>query len=159
MGLHIVLYQPEIPYNTGNVGRTCLATNSSLHLIKPLGFSIEDKAVKRAGLDYWKHVNVSVHDDIDHLYEAYPEGEFYFIENFGTSYYDDHDYSNIEKDIFFIFGNETKGFPHERLVGKEDQCFRVHMAEHDLVRSLNLSNTVAIILYEALRQRRFPKMN
>ena len=135
MGLHIVLFQPEIPFNTGNVGRTCLATNTSLHLIKPLGFSIDDKSVKRAGLDYWKHVDVSIYETIDHLYEQYPHGEFYYIENFGTGYYDEHDYSDQEKEIFFIFGNETRGFPRELLAAKEDKCFRVHMAENDKFRS------------------------
>lgn len=158
MPLHIVLYQPEIPYNTGNIGRTCLATNTALHLIEPLGFSLDDKSVKRSGLDYWPHVDLSVYQQLDDLFAKYPHGEFYYIENFGESYYDDHDYADVEKDIFFIFGNETKGFPRDLLVGKEDRCFRVHMAEHDLVRSLNLSNTAAIIIYEALRQQGFPNM-
>ncbi len=154
VGLHIVLYQPEIPANTGNIARTALATNASLHLIRPLGFSTDDKMLRRAGLDYWHDVDINYHDSLDELYEIYPNGSFYYIENFGTKHYSDFDYSNQEEDIFFVFGRETDGIPKELLVGKEDQCLRIHMT--DKVRSLNLSNTAAIIIYEALRQQGFP---
>lgn len=157
MGLHIVLFQPEIPANTGNIGRTCLATNTSLHLIHPLGFQIDDKTVRRAGLDYWHHVKLHEYDLLDELYAKYPEGIFYFIENFGTKHYTDADYSNVDLDIFFIFGRETSGIPRELIAGKEDHCLRVHMT--DKVRSLNLSNTAAIIIYEALRQQDFHQLN
>lgn len=153
MGIHIVLYQPEIPANTGNIARTCLATNTTLHLIRPLGFSTDNKMLKRAGLDYWKNVKVMEYDSINHLYEKYTNGTFYYIENFGTKYYTDGDYSNVDEELFFIFGKETKGIPRELIAGKEDNCLRVHMT--DKVRSLNLSNTAAIVLYEALRQQRF----
>lgn len=153
MSLHIVLYQPEIPANTGNIGRTCLATNATLHLIHPLGFSTDDKMLKRAGLDYWHDVDIKEYQSITELYQAYPEGNFYYIENFGTKYYTDYDYSNVNEDIFFVFGRETNGIPRELIKGKEDKCLRVHMTEK--VRSLNLSNTAAIVVYEALRQQQF----
>ncbi|RKQ28653.1 tRNA (uridine(34)/cytosine(34)/5-carboxymethylaminomethyluridine(34)-2'-O)-methyltransferase TrmL [Oceanobacillus halophilus] len=156
MSLHVVLFQPEIPANTGNIGRTCLATDTTLHLIRPLGFSTDDKMLRRAGLDYWKNVDVHEYDSIQELYDKFPDGEFYYIENFGTKHYTDYDYSETDKDIFFVFGRETNGIPKELLIGKEDRCLRIHM--NDKVRSLNLSNTAAIILYEALRQQNFPKL-
>ncbi|AXI08656.1 tRNA (uridine(34)/cytosine(34)/5-carboxymethylaminomethyluridine(34)-2'-O)-methyltransferase TrmL [Oceanobacillus sp. 143] len=156
MSLHVVLYQPEIPANTGNIGRTCLATDTTLHLIHPLGFSTDDKMLRRAGLDYWKNVDVKEYASIQELYQLYPNGEFYYIENFGTKHYTDYDFSNQERDIFFVFGKETTGIPKDLLIGKEDKCLRIHM--NDKVRSLNLSNTAAIILYEALRQQGFPTL-
>jgi len=154
VSVHVVLFEPEIPANTGNIGRTCLATDTKLHLIHPLGFSTEDKAVRRAGLDYWKDVDIEEHQTIFDLYEQYPEGKFYYIENFGTKHYTDFDFSNTEEDLFFVFGKESTGIPKDLLVGKEDQCLRIHM--NDKVRSLNLSNTAAIIVYEVLRQQGFP---
>lgn len=156
MSLHVVLYQPEIPANTGNIGRTCLATDTTLHLIRPLGFSTEDKMLRRAGLDYWKHVDVHEYDSVQELYEKYPEGNYYYIENFGTKHYSDFDFSQKEEEIFFVFGRESTGIPKELLIDKEDKCLRVHM--NDKVRSLNLSNTAAIIIYEALRQQGFPNL-
>ena len=153
MSLHVVLFEPEIPANTGNIGRTCLATDTKLHLIHPLGFSTEDKAVRRAGLDYWKNVDIEEHQSIVDLYDKFPEGKFYYIENFGTKHYTDFDFSNPKEDLFFVFGKESTGIPKDLLVGKEDQCLRIHM--NDKVRSLNLSNTAAIIIYEALRQQGF----
>ena len=157
MGLNIVLYQPEIPANTGNIARTCLATNTSLHLIHPLGFSTDDKMLRRAGLDYWKNVTIYEYESIDELYEKYKQGTFYYIENFGTKYYSDFDYSNPEEELFFVFGRETNGIPKTLIEGKEDQCLRVHMS--DKVRSLNLSNTAAIVIYEVLRQQGFPNLS
>ncbi|WP_164215980.1 tRNA (uridine(34)/cytosine(34)/5-carboxymethylaminomethyluridine(34)-2'-O)-methyltransferase TrmL [Virgibacillus sp. YIM 98842] len=154
MSLHVVLYQPEIPANTGNIARTCLATDTMLHLIHPLGFSTEDKMLRRAGLDYWKHVDIQEHDSIESLYGKYPEGSFYYIENFGNQKYTDFDFSQTEKELFFVFGRETNGIPRELLEGKEDRCLRIHM--NNKVRSLNLSNTAAIIIYEVLRQQGFP---
>lgn len=156
MAIHVVLYQPEIPANTGNIARTCLATDTVLHLIHPLGFSTDDKAVRRAGLDYWKNVEIMHHNCIDDLYALYSGGEFYYIENFGTKRYTEFDFQNTEQDLFFVFGKESTGIPKELLIGKEDRCLRVHM--NDKVRSLNLSNTAAIIIYEALRQQEFPNM-
>ncbi|MBY7142990.1 tRNA (uridine(34)/cytosine(34)/5-carboxymethylaminomethyluridine(34)-2'-O)-methyltransferase TrmL [Virgibacillus sp. NKC19-3] len=157
MSLHVVLFQPEIPANTGNIARTCLGTDTTLHLIHPLGFSTDDKMVRRAGLDYWKHVDIQEYDSLDELYETYPKGRFYYIENFGTNYYTDYDYSNTNEDIFFVFGRETNGIPKDLLEGKEDQCLRIHM--NDKIRSLNLANSAAILIYEALRQQHFPKMH
>ncbi|MFD1849948.1 tRNA (uridine(34)/cytosine(34)/5-carboxymethylaminomethyluridine(34)-2'-O)-methyltransferase TrmL [Oceanobacillus bengalensis] len=156
MSLHVVLFQPEIPANTGNIGRTCLATDTTLHLIRPLGFSTDDKMLRRAGLDYWKDVDVHEHDSLEALYNIYPDGEFYYIENFGTKHYTDYDFSDSSKDQFFVFGRETNGIPKELLVGKEDRCLRIHM--NDKVRSLNLSNTAAIIVYEVMRQQGFPTL-
>lgn len=155
MALHVVLYQPEIPANTGNIARTCLATNTELHLIHPLGFSTDDKMVRRAGLDYWYHVTINEYDSIEELYKKYPDGEYYYIENFGTKSYVDYDYSNVEQDIFFVFGRESSGIPKELIAGKEDRCLRIPMT--DQVRSLNLSNAAAIVIYEALRQQQFPQ--
>ncbi|MBO1005348.1 tRNA (uridine(34)/cytosine(34)/5-carboxymethylaminomethyluridine(34)-2'-O)-methyltransferase TrmL [Pseudogracilibacillus auburnensis] len=156
MGLHIVLYQPEIPANTGNIARTCLATNTTLHLIRPLGFSTDDKMLRRAGLDYWHNVNIMEYDSIDELYEKYKHGLFYYIENFGKKYYTDYDYSNRSDELFFVFGRETDGIPRALIEGKEDHCLRIHMT--DQVRSLNLSNTAAIVIYEVLRQQGFPAL-
>lgn len=153
MPRHIVLFQPEIPANTGNIARTCLATDTALHLIRPLGFSTDDKMLRRSGLDYWHDVDIHYYDSIKELYEKFPEGFFYYIENFGTKHYSDYDFSNTDQDLLFVFGRESTGIPKDLLVGKEDQCLRIHMT--DKVRSLNLSNTAAIIIYEALRQQRF----
>ncbi|MFB1099463.1 tRNA (cytidine(34)-2'-O)-methyltransferase [Terribacillus sp. JSM ZJ617] len=153
MPRHIVLFQPEIPANTGNIARTCLATDTALHLIRPLGFSTDDKMLRRSGLDYWHDVDIHYYDSIEELYEKFPEGVFYYIENFGTKYYSDYDFSNTDQDLLFVFGRESTGIPKDLLVGKEELCLRIHMT--DKVRSLNLSNTAAIIIYEALRQQGF----
>ncbi|MGN8647546.1 tRNA (uridine(34)/cytosine(34)/5-carboxymethylaminomethyluridine(34)-2'-O)-methyltransferase TrmL [Gracilibacillus sp. HCP3S3_G5_1] len=157
MAVHVVLYQPEIPANTGNIARTCLATNVHLHLIRPLGFSTDDKMLRRAGLDYWHDVSINYYDSLDELYETFPNGEFYYIENFGTKHYTDFDFSDSDKDLFFVFGRETNGIPKELLEGKEDRCLRIHMT--DKVRSLNLSNTAAIIVYDVLKQQGFPGLS
>ncbi|WP_077357328.1 tRNA (uridine(34)/cytosine(34)/5-carboxymethylaminomethyluridine(34)-2'-O)-methyltransferase TrmL [Virgibacillus halodenitrificans] len=157
MSLHVVLFQPEIPANTGNIARTCLATATTLHLVHPLGFSTDDKMLRRAGLDYWKNVDIKEYKNITELYNTYPEGEYYYIENFGTKHYTDYDFSNKEEDLFFVFGRETDGIPLQLLEGKEEQCLRIHM--NDKVRSLNLSNTAAIIIYEVLRQQGFPDLS
>ncbi len=159
VGLHVVLYQPEIPANTGNIARTCLATNATLHLIRPLGFSTDDKMLRRAGLDYWHDVTVLYHDSLDELYQGNPEGKFYYIENFGEKYYSDFDFSDANEELFFVFGRETNGIPKPLLEGKEDQCLRIQMAANDKVRSLNLSNTAAIVVYDVLRQQGFPNMH
>ncbi|MCJ0932334.1 tRNA (uridine(34)/cytosine(34)/5-carboxymethylaminomethyluridine(34)-2'-O)-methyltransferase TrmL [Virgibacillus halodenitrificans] len=157
MSLHVVLFQPEIPANTGNIARTCLATDTTLHLVHPLGFSTDDKMLRRAGLDYWKNVDIKEYTSITELYNTYPEGKYYYIENFGTKHYTDYDFSNKEEDLFFVFGRETDGIPLQLLEGKEEQCLRIHM--NDKVRSLNLSNTAAIIIYEVLRQQGFPDLS
>ncbi|KHF39218.1 tRNA (uridine(34)/cytosine(34)/5-carboxymethylaminomethyluridine(34)-2'-O)-methyltransferase TrmL [Halalkalibacter okhensis] len=153
MGLHIVLYQPEIPANTGNIARTCAGTNTTLHLIRPLGFSTDDKMLKRAGCDYWPSVSIKYYDSMDELFETYPKGAFYFIETVGTKNYSEFDYSNMEMDHFFVFGRETTGLPQSIIENHVDRCFRI--PQTDKIRSLNLSNTAAIVIYEAIRQQGF----
>ncbi|MCT4786557.1 tRNA (uridine(34)/cytosine(34)/5-carboxymethylaminomethyluridine(34)-2'-O)-methyltransferase TrmL [Exiguobacterium aestuarii] len=151
MAIHVVMFQPEIPANTGNVSRTCAATNSVLHLIRPLGFSTDDKMLKRAGLDYWQFVDVRYHDSIEELWEKHPDGEFFYITKYGEQYPSDLDVSDVEGDYFFVFGRETKGLPMEVIENNLDRCIR--LPQSNLVRSLNVSNTAAIIVYEALRQQ------
>lgn len=154
MGIHIVLYQPEIPANTGNIARTCAATNTPLHLIHPLGFSTDDKMLKRAGLDYWDYVEIENYDSIDIFLEQNKGGTFYFITKFGKKRYSDFDFSNPDEDIFFVFGRETNGLPNEIIEQNPQNCLRLPMTES--VRALNLSNTAAILVYDALRQQGFP---
>lgn len=153
MGIHIVLYQPEIPFNTGNIARTCLATNATLHLIHPLGFSTDDKMLKRAGLDYWKHVDVHEYESLDLFHEQNAKGEHYYIENFGTKSYTDFDFSALDVDQYFMFGKETTGIPRELIKGNEDKCLKIPTTNK--VRSLNLSNCATIIIFEVLRQQGF----
>ncbi|MEC1652250.1 tRNA (uridine(34)/cytosine(34)/5-carboxymethylaminomethyluridine(34)-2'-O)-methyltransferase TrmL [Bacillus vallismortis] len=153
VALHVVLYQPEIPANTGNIARTCAATNTTLHLIRPLGFSTDDKMLKRAGLDYWEFVNVLYHDSLEELFEAYQKGQFFFITKFGEQPHTSFDYTDLDEDYFFVFGRETSGLPKELIQNNMDRCLRLPMTEH--VRSLNLSNTAAILVYEALRQQNY----
>ncbi|WP_312451475.1 tRNA (uridine(34)/cytosine(34)/5-carboxymethylaminomethyluridine(34)-2'-O)-methyltransferase TrmL [Exiguobacterium sp.] len=151
MAIHVVMYQPEIPQNTGNISRTCAATHSVLHLIRPLGFSTDDKQLKRAGLDYWEFVDVRYHDSLEELWEKHPEGIFYYITKYGEQYPSQIDLSDVEKDYFFVFGRETKGLPLEVIDANAERCIR--LPQSNLVRSLNVSNTAAIIVYEALRQQ------
>ncbi|MCJ1909316.1 tRNA (uridine(34)/cytosine(34)/5-carboxymethylaminomethyluridine(34)-2'-O)-methyltransferase TrmL [Planococcus ruber] len=154
MAINIVLYQPLIPANTGNIARSCAGTGVKLHLIRPLGFSTDDKMLKRAGLDYWEHVDIHYHDSLQELFDRYSDGEFYYITKFGTKTYTTFDFSDIEKDHFFVFGQETKGLPRELIDANLDRCLRIPMNEN--IRSLNLSNTAAILMYEALRQQNYP---
>ncbi|WP_419180354.1 tRNA (uridine(34)/cytosine(34)/5-carboxymethylaminomethyluridine(34)-2'-O)-methyltransferase TrmL [Bacillus xiapuensis] len=147
MSNHVVLYQPEIPSNTGNIARTCAATDTSLHLIRPLGFSTEDKMLKRAGLDYWEFVNIIYYDSLD---------EFFYLTKFGDIPYSSFDYSDLNKDYYFIFGRETTGLPKDVIEGNKDRALRIPMNQN--VRSLNLSNTAAILVYEALRQQNYPNL-
>ncbi|MDQ0256825.1 tRNA (cytidine/uridine-2'-O-)-methyltransferase [Evansella vedderi] len=156
MAIHVVLHEPEIPANTGNIARTCAGTNTYLHLIHPLGFSTDDRMLKRAGCDYWPDVKVHHHDSIEELFAKYPNGEFFYIETIGEKYYHDFDYSDLETDYFFVFGKETKGLPASLTEANRDRCFRI--PQTDKVRSLNLSNTAAILVYEALRQQGFPNI-
>ncbi len=151
MAIHVVMYQPEIPQNTGNISRTCAATHSVLHLIRPLGFSTDDKQLKRAGLDYWEFVDVRYHDSLEELWEKHPEGVFYYITKYGEQYPSQIDLSDVEQDYFFVFGRETKGLPLEVIESNAERCIR--LPQSNLVRSLNVSNTAAIIVYEALRQQ------
>lgn len=155
---NIVLYQPEIPANTGNIARTCVGTNTRLHLIRPLGFSIDDKQVKRAGLDYWKDLDLVVWDSFEEFLENTEDKHYYLITKFGEKNYSDFNFSNKnDEEIYFIFGRETKGLPKEFREKYNNQCLRIPMS--DKVRSLNLSNTAALIIYEALRQQNFSSLN
>ncbi|WP_421383978.1 tRNA (uridine(34)/cytosine(34)/5-carboxymethylaminomethyluridine(34)-2'-O)-methyltransferase TrmL [Bacillus salacetis] len=157
MGIHVVLYQPEIPANTGNIARTCAATDTTLHLIRPLGFSSDDKMLRRAGLDYWQFVEIIYYDSIEEFFEKNEGGEFYYLTKYGQNVHSGYDYSNKEKDHFFIFGRETTGLPDEIIENNKDRCLRIPMNEN--VRSLNLSNTAAILVYEALRQQDYLQLN
>ncbi|NLY53132.1 MAG: tRNA (uridine(34)/cytosine(34)/5-carboxymethylaminomethyluridine(34)-2'-O)-methyltransferase TrmL [Firmicutes bacterium] len=149
--MHIVLVEPEIPQNTGNIARTCAATGASLHLVGPLGFSIADKWVKRAGLDYWHLVSIYQHDSLEELWAAYPESTFWYLSTKGKRRYSDVTYGPND---FLVFGKETRGLPESLLARQQEQVVRVPM--RDEARSLNLANTVALVLYEALRQQGFP---
>lgn len=151
--LNIVLHEPEIPANTGNIGRTCVATGTRLHLIKPLGFDISDKAVKRAGLDYWPKLDVTVYESYEDFLERNPGAKIYYATTKGPQTYVDVQY---EEDCFIMFGKESAGIPEEILVEYEPTCIRIPMLPQ--IRSLNLSNSVAIVLYEALRQNNFESM-
>lgn len=148
--MNIVLYQPEIPPNTGNIARTCACTGASLHLIRPLGFSTDEKAVRRAGLDYWDKVNVNYYNSFAELEEKYSDHNFYFATKFASRYYTGIEY---ESDDFLVFGQETAGLPEEITERYKENCIRIPMLKE--VRSLNLANSVSIILYEALRQNGF----
>ncbi|EWG12364.1 tRNA (uridine(34)/cytosine(34)/5-carboxymethylaminomethyluridine(34)-2'-O)-methyltransferase TrmL [Cytobacillus firmus] len=153
MGLHVVLYQPEIPANTGNIARTCAATDTTLHLIRPLGFSEDDKMLKRAGLDYWQFVKIVYHDSLDDFFKSTEPGEYFYLTKDGTKPYSTFDYSSVEKDYYFIFGKETAGLPKEVIESSKERLLKVPI--NDNIRALNLSNTAAILVYEALRQQEY----
>lgn len=157
VSIHVVLYQPEIPSNTGNIARTCAATDTTLHLIRPLGFSTDDKMLKRAGLDYWEFVNIDYYDSLDEFFEKNAGGEFYYLTKFGEKSHSTFDYSDLNKDYYFIFGRETTGLPREVVENNKDASLRIPMNQN--VRSLNLSNTAAILIYEALRQQNYPNLD
>jgi tRNA (cytidine/uridine-2'-O-)-methyltransferase len=148
--MHIVLHEPEIPQNTGNIVRTCKSTGSVLHLIEPLGFVIEDKKLKRAGLDYWYEMDIRVHNDFDSFQSANPAARLWLVETTGGMYYSQAEYRDGD---YFVFGKETSGLPAALQEKYSDRCIRVPMVKDN--RSLNLSNAVAIVLYEALRQTGF----
>lgn len=148
--MNIVLMYPEIPYNTGNIGRTCVLTNTTLHLIKPLGFSLDEKQIKRAGLDYWHLVKLKIWDSFEELIENNPNSKFFLATTKTTRKYSDVSYS---KDDFIVFGPESKGIPEKYRNQFKDSCITIPMIP--MGRSLNLSNSAAIILFEALRQNEF----
>ena len=152
MNLNIVLYKPEIPQNTGNVARTCVLTDSVLHLIKPLGFSIDDKAVKRSGLDYWKDLKLEVHESYEDFIAKYGDRRIFLATTHGGKFYSEESY---EPGDFIMFGRESSGVPEE--VHNAHKGIRMPMIKTS-TRSLNLSNTVCAIAYEALRQMDFPNM-
>ena len=148
--LNIVLFEPEIPGNTGNIMRTCVATNTKLHLIKPLGFSLEEKYIKRSGVNYIDKCDYTVYENIDEFFEK-NKGTYYFLTRYGHKPHTSFDYSNNKENIYFIFGKESTGIPKEILKHHIDHCMRIPMTSN--VRALNLSNSVAIMVYEALRQQ------
>lgn len=152
--LNIILFQPEIPQNTGNIGRTCVLTGSRLHLIKPLGFEITDKQIRRTGLDYWKDVDLEVHDSWEAFKQKYSDAKVYAITTKGTSHYDEVTFKDGD---FVMFGRESSGLPDEIRQDLKGRLIRIPMIQTS-TRSLNLSNTVAIVAYEAMRQMGFPYM-
>jgi len=154
MKINVVLVEPEIPQNTGNIARTCAATGCKMHLVKPLGFDISDKYLKRAGLDYWDKLEIEEHESFDAFLEKYkPEkNNMFFITTKGQHCYSDIDFSKMEE-VFVLFGKETKGLPEDILKANLDKTARIPMRES--LRSLNLSNSVAIVVYEILRQDDF----
>lgn len=147
---NIVLVEPEIPQNAGNIARTCAATRTRLHMIRPLGFEVSDKYLKRAGLDYWHLVEICYYDSIEELFEKYPQGRFFYFTTKGRNRHSDVQFQDGD---FLVFGKETKGLPEELLLKNEETCLRIPMFSD--ARSLNLSNSVAVALYEALRQNNF----
>lgn len=151
--MNIVLHEPEIPANTGNIGRTCVATGTSLHLIKPLGFDISDKAVRRAGMDYWKELDLHVYENFEEFVEKNPGARIYMATTKARKAYTEVEYKGND---FIMFGKESAGIPEEILVKYEGTSVRIPMIGE--IRSLNLSNSVSIILYEALRQQDFEGM-
>ena len=152
MNINIVLYQPDIPQNTGNIARTCAATNTKLYLIRPLGFSVRDKYLKRAGLDYWNKLDIEYYDDIYELMKEKGEEKFFFSTTKASKIYSDVEYPD---ECYIVFGKETAGLPDEIHNKFKDQRIRIPMIKNKEARSLNLANSVNIILYEVLRQKNF----
>ena len=152
--INIVLHEPEMPANTGNIGRTCVATGARLHLIEPLGFRINDKMIKRAGMDYWDKLDVTTYVSYEDFLEKNPGAKVYMATTKSKQTYTDVHY---EEDCYIMFGKESAGIPEDILVNHQDTCVRIPMIGD--IRSLNLSNSVAIVLYEALRQNHFDHMN
>ena len=151
--LNVVLLEPEIPANTGNIGRTCCATGVKLHLIEPLGFKLDEKSVRRAGLDYWEHLDYEVYEDYQDFLNKNPNAKIYYATTKAPYMYSEAKY---EPDCYLMFGKESAGIPEDILYGNQETCVRIPMNPE--IRSLNLSNSVAIVLYEALRQNHFAGM-
>ena len=159
MKLNIVMVEPEIPQNTGNIARTCAAIGAKLHLVHPLGFSISEKYVRRAGLDYWDKVEIEEHENFEKFLEKYKpeEHNMYFVTTKGKHVYSDVNYSEMQE-VFALFGKETKGLPKPLIEANMETCMRIPMLKLEKARSLNLSNSVAIVVYEAMRQIGYPGM-
>ena len=151
--MHIILHQPEIPANTGNIGRTCVATGTALHLIEPLGFRLDEKSIKRAGMDYWEHLDVTRYMNFQEFQDRHPGAKIWYATTKAKRLYTE---AAFGQDDYIMFGKESAGIPEELLVENEETCIRIPML--DEIRSLNLSNAVAIVLYEALRQNDFTGM-
>ena len=154
--IHIVLYEPEIPQNTGNIMRSCVAMGAKLHLIEPLGFVFDEKRVKRAVMDYYDYLDYVIHSDLLSFFDQV-DGACYFLSRYGQQVYSDVSFNEVEGDIYLIFGSESKGIPMPILKENHQRTFRIPMAPH--ARSLNLSNTVALVGYEVLRQLEFPDLS
>ncbi|MCQ2462519.1 MAG: tRNA (uridine(34)/cytosine(34)/5-carboxymethylaminomethyluridine(34)-2'-O)-methyltransferase TrmL [Clostridia bacterium] len=152
--LNIVLVEPEIPQNTGNIARTCAATGARLHIVKPCGFTVDDRKLKRAGLDYWYLLDITYYENLNEFFEKNPDGEYYFFTTKARQSHSDVKYSD---GCYLFFGKETKGLPEELLMKYPDSCVRIPMISD--ARSLNLSNSVAVGVYEALRQWDYPKLS
>lgn len=155
MALHVVLVEPEIPPNTGNISRTCAATGCVLHLVKPLGFDIDDRTLKRAGLDYWPYVTIEIHESFDEFLEKYKGRRMWLSTTKGQQRYTDVKYQDED---MLLFGKETAGLPRPFIAAHQEQAIRIPMSEGTRLRSFNLSNSVAIVLFEALRQLDFPDL-
>ena len=153
--INVVLYEPEIPQNTGNVMRTCAGTGVKLHLIKPLGFSLDENSIKRSGANYIDSCDYAVYENYEDFFSK-NQGEFYFLTRYGTKTYTDFDYSDTSKNIYLVFGRESTGIPKEILKKHLETCLRI--PTNDSIRALNLSNCVAIMVYEVLRQQAFPDL-
>ena len=151
--INIVMVEPEIPQNTGNVARTCAATGARLHLVGPMGFTPDDKKLKRAGLDYWQYLDITYYDSLDEFFSKNADGNFYFFTTKGRHVHSDVDYPD---NCYLLFGKETKGLPEELLLKHPEECVRIPMEGE--IRSLNLSNSVAIAVYEVLRQWNYPAL-
>lgn len=150
--MNIVLVEPEIAPNTGNIARLCAVTGSSLHLVRPLGFSTDDKSLKRAGLDYWHLLDITYYDSFQEVKDKFSKNTFYYATTSGSKFYNEAAY---KADDFLVFGPETRGLPKDLLRENEDYCVKIPMSGVEGARSLNLSNSVAVIVYEALRQNGF----
>ena len=153
MSIHIVFVQPEIPSNTGNIARTCAATDSVLHLVRPMGFTLDDKYLKRAGLDYWPYVKLEVHDSLEDFLEEYKDRRMWLATTKGKQLYTDVSY---EDEDMILFGRETAGLPRDFIYANMDKAVRIPMSENTRLRSFNLANSANVILFEALRQLDFP---
>lgn len=155
MAIHIVLVEPEIPPNTGNIARTCAATGSVLHLVEPLGFSVDDKSLKRAGLDYWPYVKVEMHKSLDDFLDQYKDRRLYLATTKGRHLYTEVAYRDED---MILFGKETAGLPKKLIEERQDDTVRIPMSKDTRLRSFNLSNSAGIVLFEALRQLDFPDL-
>lgn len=153
--INIVLYEPEIPQNTGNIMRTCAGTGVKLHLIEPLGFSLNDSKVKRCGVNYIEHCDYTVYKNYEEFLDK-NQGELYFLTRYGTKSYSSFDFSDTGKNIYLVFGKESTGIPKDILTDHLDRCLRIPINEN--IRALNVSNSVCIVLFEVLRQQNFPNL-
>lgn len=153
--LNIVLVEPQIPQNTGNIARTCAATGARLHLVEPMGFRVDDAKLKRAGLDYWHLLDITYYDGLDDFFEKNKDGNFYYFSTKATKIYSEIEYPD---NTYLVFGKETAGLPEDLLLQNQENCVRLPMINNSAARSLNLSNSVAIGVYEVLRQWDFPEL-